>query len=204
MDRVNKIFETIDNAHKELEAIFEELAEGEKEIKKSIEEACNAYKADVTSKKSKVKEQIKEYENQKDIAEKAIALLQPKLLKAITTSNEDEKVSIQTRIEELKAKEAALNTQIEMLSSAMITGDNELYRIAKELDDKMLEYGDTYDDVLVDAYTFANQQVDLWEKKSKKYDLNPYTVMGFNPRTHCKSYIDKIEEIHNNGVTVNQ
>ena len=189
MERIKNVFLKVNAIAEEIEALFTELNENNQGLKKELATASNAYFADITVRESKIKGQLETLEMQKEKIFETLEKIRPALVEATTAGNEQQLKEIQEKMAELKAQEAAIDTQIEFLYTTPITGNNELFDIATDIANKFDADIKLVDEAYAKLLEISKEQMKIWEKL---YDKAFY----HNKFDTCREY-ERACEYHN-------
>lgn len=198
MERIENIFSKIDNLTQELKSYIEKLKKSNENLWHEVENASNAYFDDVAVRKNKIKAQIEILEMQKNDIVANLASFRPSLVEATIAGDEQKLNDIQSKMAELQAQEAAINTQIEFLYETPITGSNTLFDIAKELNDKLEESGRQVYNVCHKIEELAKEQIKVWKKIESDTETlwcSPWGAIERNRGKESKEF-KKITEYH--------
>lgn len=130
-----------------------------------------------------------------DIAAR-IEAMNPVLVNATLTGNTDELNRVQSHLADLEGQRAAVNTQIQMLSTARVVGDKSLYDAAVQASADLKE-AITELELLKDRICdFSSNEIELWNdlRKDAGYREVPSMFPGIaNYDSHAReSRLDKI------------
>ena len=188
---MEKILSNITKADEELDAFLTKIKEDNLKLLESVVNASNAYSADLKLREKKIKEQIADLEERKQAISNTLEDMRPYFVNATTAGDTDKIEELQKHMEDLKAEEAALNTQIEFLYTTPITGNQELFDIATELNNKLKKNSEDFRAVYRSLIKIAKHQQRAWEKLYEEFLYND------NPGAFSNEY-SKISEYHNN------
>ncbi len=189
MERIENVLLKIGTLNEELYTLLAALTENNSGLKKEVSVASNAYFADITVRENKIKGQVETLEMQKEKIFETLEKIRPALVEATTTGNEQQLKEIQEKMAELKAQEAAIDTQIEFLYTTPITGSNELFNIATDLNSKFDADTKLIDTAYSKLLEISKEQMKIWEKL---YDRAFY----HNKFATCREY-ERVCEYHN-------
>ena len=187
MERIEEILEKLHASNKEIETFISKHKELRREMVRRREEASKAYLADIQIGKDKIKEQIKSFEQQKAEINTSLKNMRPLLVTATTSGNAEEIKKIQEKMADLKAQEAAIDTQIEFLYTTPIPGSDELFNIVEELQGQIEEIENTFSKAYGIIYSSADEQIKLWEEIKHNYSLYDKHLM-FADYKNAKRY----------------
>ena len=199
MERIENLFSKIDNLTQEIKSYIETLEKSNKDLCCEVDKASKAYFADIEVRKNNINNQIKALEMQKDEIFASIESVRPLLMEATASGNVKRIRELQSKMTELKANEAALDAQIEFLYTTPIPGNNELFEIAKGLNDALEANGQGYHSICKKTSALAKEQVEIWQEIQKKTETTWYSpVVGFrekNDGKHSREF-EKVAEYH--------
>lgn len=199
MERIENLFSKIDNLTRELKSYIETLKKSNEDLCCEVDKASKAYFADIEIRKNNINNQIKALEMQKDVTFASIEGIRPLLMEATASGNVERIKELQSKMTELKANEAALDAQIEFLYTTPIPGNNELFEIAKGLNDTLEANGQGYHSICKKTSALAKEQVEIWQEIQKKTETTWYSpVVGFrekNDGKHSREF-EKVAEYH--------
>ena len=139
----------------ELTAAMEEQVSG-------VSRAVSAYFDDVAQRKRRIADRVAELREQRDDLKNRIAAYGPRLASVTISGDTEGMITIQRELADMEANKAALASQIELLGSVAVHGDEAIYHHADELAEVMeREYGAIMAD-LQELVSFANKQIELW------------------------------------------
>ena len=164
MERIENVLLKIGTLNEELYTLLAALTENNSGLKKEVSVASNAYFADITVRENKIKGQVETLEMQKEKIFETLEKIRPALVEATTTGNDQQLKEIQEKMAELKAQEAAIDTQIEFLYTTPITGSNELFSIATDLNSKFDADTKLIDTAYSKLLEISKEQMKIWEK----------------------------------------
>lgn len=199
MERIENLFSKIDNLTRELKSYIETLKKSNEDLCCEVDKASKAYFADIEIRKNNINNQIKALEMQKDETFASIEGIRPLLMEATASGNAERIKELQSKLTELKAHEAALDAQIEFLYTTPIPGNNELFEIAKGLNDTLEANGQGYHSICKKTSALAKEQVEIWQEIQKKTETTWYSpVVGFreqNTGKHSREF-ELVAEYH--------
>ena len=134
---MEKILSNITKANEELDAFLTKIKEDNLKLLEAVISASNAYSADIKMREKKIKQQIEDLEERKQTISNTLENMRPHFVNATTAGDTDKIEELQKHMADLKAEEAAINTQIEFLYTTPITGNQELFDAATELNNKL-------------------------------------------------------------------
>ena len=112
-------------------AAVEELKRKGQQAEQEEDTAYQAYFADVEQREAKVKQRLAGLAQQEEEIKRKITAMQPELVNATVSGDTDTFNRIQDALADLEAQRAAVATQVQLLSSALLPGDLELYKAAE-------------------------------------------------------------------------
>ena len=150
--------------------------------------AANAYFDSRRKREAAIASRVEELKEQEAALEAKVNGYGPRLAEATISGNSAALGAIQTELESLESKKAAISAQIELLSGVSVAGDEGLFT---EADEKARELAAFWTEVQIDLSTlstFADGQIAVWAKVAKS------STMGGNimPR---KSVFDRVAEM---------
>lgn len=199
MERIENLFSKIDNLTQELKSYIETLKKGNADLCCEVDKASKAYFADIEIRKNNTNNQIKALEIQKDETFASIENIRPLLMEATASGNEERIKELQSKLTELKAHEAALDAQIEFLYTTPIPGNNELFEIAKGLNDSLESNSQNYHSICKKTSALSKEHVKIWEEIQKETETMWYSpLVGYreqNTGKHSRDF-EKAAEYH--------
>lgn len=199
MEKIENLFSKIDNLTQGLKSYIEALEKSNKVLCCEVDNASKAYFADIEIRKNNINNQIKALEMQKDETFASIESIRPLLMEATVSGNAEKVKELQSKMTELKAKEAALDVQIEFLYTTPIPGNNELFEIAKDLNDTLEANSQSYHGICKKTSALAKEQVKIWEDIQKTTETMWYNpLVGYreqNTGKHSREF-EKAAEYH--------
>lgn len=199
MERIEKLFSKMDNLTQELKSYIDTSKKSNKDLCCEVDNASKAYFADIEIRKSNINSQIKDLEKQKDKILASIENIRPLLMEATVSGDAERIKKIQNKMTELKANEAALDAQIEFLYTTPIPGNNELFEIAKGLNDTLEANSRSYYNICEKTSVLAEEQMKIWGKiqeSTKTMWYNP--LVGYRKQNNGKysREFEKASEYH--------
>lgn len=151
-------------------------------------QAVNAYFDSRRKSETAIASRVEELKEQEAALEAKVAGYGPRLAEATISGNSAALGVIQTELESLESKKAAISAQIELLSGVSVAGDEGLFT---EADEKARDLAAFWSEVQIDLSTlsaFADGQIAVWAKVAKS------STIGGNimPR---KSVFDRVAEM---------
>lgn len=132
-----------------------------------VSRAVAAYFDDVAQRKRRIADRVGELREQREDLENRIAAYGPRLASVTISGDTEGMITIQRELADVEANKAALVSQIELLGSVAVHGDEGLFHRADELAEAMeREYGAIMAD-LQELVAFANKQIELWASVAK-------------------------------------
>lgn len=199
MEKIENLFSKIDALTQELKSYIEALEKSNKDLCCDVDNASKAYFADIEIRKNNINNKIKALEIQKDETFASIESIRPLLMEATASGDAERIKELQSKLTELKAHEAALDAQIEFLYSTQIPGNNELYEIAKGLNDTLEADSQSYHGICKKTSALAKEQVGIWGKIQEKTETTWYSpVYGFREKNvgkHSREF-EAVAEYH--------
>lgn len=199
MERIENLFSKIDNLTQELKSYIETLKKSNEDLCCKVDKASKAYFADIEIRKNNINNQINALEMQKDETFASIEGIRPLLMEATASGNVERIKELQSKMTELKAKEAALDAQIEFLYTTPIPGNNKLFEIAKGLNDTLEANSQSYHSICKKTSALAKEHVEIWQEIQKMTETTWYSpVVGFrekNTGKHSREF-ELVSEYH--------
>ena len=187
MERIENLFSKIDKLTQELKSYIETLEKSNEDLCCEVDKASKAYFADIEIRKNNINNQIKALEMQKDETFASIKSIRPLLMEATASGNEEKIKELQSKLTELKANEAALDAQIEIFYTTPIPGNNELFEIAKGLNDTLEANSQSYHGICKKTSALAKEQAKIWQEIQKKTETTWYSpLVGFREKNDGK------------------
>lgn len=178
--------------------VLDDLKQHNTELAQELQAACDAYFDDVVQRKTRMEQKVTELVQQRERIDEKIKALQPSLVDATASGDTETFNHIQQTLADFESEKAAASTQIELLSSAAISGDTALLaacaekQAALDADNERLAEveslirrlsGDQKNlwtnlhDTLVSVWHFAGHRVRSYEKVQEHFH-NPRTLQG--------------------------
>lgn len=136
-------------------------------LKRQINEtvqAVNAYFSDKQAKAAAITARIEELKDQQEDLEAKVAEYGPRLAEATISGNSAALGVIQTELEGLESKKAAISAQIGLLSGVTVSGDKERFTVADEKARALDRFWTETQADLSALSAFANSQITLWSQ----------------------------------------
>lgn len=198
VEQITEIMRTqgVDAALAAREKLYEEVMLA----KNAADAACTAYNADLCQRENRVAERVTGLEQQHQVVLKQIEAKKGSLVSATMSGDDTAFMGIQDEIAELKARGAAIKTQIEILATSAVPGSAELYQAVAErngawekLEDEIMAIDDA-------MYSFAAEQINEWDKIRRIYHYKP--DLSRDPHAHRDPYrketvLDRVEQVFN-------
>lgn len=188
---MEKILSKITEANEELSTFLKKLKEENLKLLENTEKASNAYSADIIIRKKKIEEQIAGLKERKREISDTLEDIKLLFMNATTEGDTEGIQKLQKQMADLKAEETNVDAQIEFLYTTPITGNQELFDIASELNDKLRKNSDDFRIVYKSLIKIAEYWQNVW---AKLYDEFLWTN---NPGAFSSEYA-KILEYHRN------
>ena len=127
-------------------------------------QAVNSYFSDRKEKEKAIAARIEELEDQQEDLEAKVAEYGPRLEEATISGNSAALGVIQTELEGLESKKAAIAAQIGLLSGVTVSGDKERFTVADEKARALDRFWTETQADLSALSAFANSQITLWSQ----------------------------------------
>lgn len=127
-------------------------------------QAVNSYFSDRKEKEKAIAARIEELEDQQEDLEAKVAEYGPRLAEATISGNSAALGVIQTELEGLESKKAAIAAQIGLLSGVTVSGDKERFTVADEKARALDRFWTETQADLSALSAFANSQITLWSQ----------------------------------------
>ena len=127
-------------------------------------QAVNSYFSDRKEKEKAIAARIEELEDQQEDLEAKVAEYGPRLAEATISGNSTALGVIQTELEGLESKKAAIAAQIGLLSGVTVSGDKERFTVADEKARALDRFWTETQADLSALSAFANSQITLWSQ----------------------------------------
>lgn len=167
---------------------FDGLKEHNRGLARELQAACDAYFADVERRQTRIRQRIADLGQQHEDIERKIRAMQPALVDATVSGNAEAFKGVQKALADLEAAKAAIGTQLELLTSAVIPGDETLFAACEEkqaalsADNELLREAESL------IHDLAKEQHSLWGKLEEST-----CVWGRIPGSSVNRY-DKVRE----------
>ncbi len=136
-------------------------------LKRQINEtvqAVNSYFSNKQEKAAAITDRIEELKDQQEDLEAKVAEYGPRLAEATISGNSAALGVIQTELEGLESKKAAISAQIGLLSGVTVSGDKERFTVADEKARALDRFWTETQADLSALSAFANSQITLWSQ----------------------------------------
>lgn len=154
----------------------DELAAAMEEQVSGVSHAVAAYFDDVAQRKRRIADRVNDLREQREDLETEIAAYGPRLADVTISGDTEAMNTIQRELADMEANKAALSSQIELLGSVTVHGDEAIYHHADELAEAMeREYSGIAAD-LQELVAFANKQIELWTSVANLSTVGGNTV----------------------------
>lgn len=147
-------------------ATAEELKRQDQQSRQEAKAACRAYFADVEEKEAKVKRRLADLAQQEAEIKAKINAMQPGLVNATVAGDSEAFDRIQSDLAGMEAQRAAVATQMQLLSSAQLPGNLELYKAAEAQCDASDEVSQRCQTELEKIKAFVREQAKVWDRLS--------------------------------------
>lgn len=147
-------------------AAAEELKRQGQQSRQEAKAACRAYFADVEKKEAKVKRRLNDLAQQEAGIKAKISAMQPGLIDATVSGDTNAFNRLQDELADMEAQRAAVATQVQLLSSAQLPGNLELYKAAEAQCDASGEVSQRCQTELEDIKAFVREQAKAWDRLS--------------------------------------
>ena len=127
-------------------------------------QAVNAYFSDKQAKAAAITARIEELKDQQEDLEAKVAEYGPRLANATISGNSAALGVIQTELEGLESKKAAISAQIGLLSGVAVSGDEALFNEADEKARALAAFWTETQADISALSAFASEQVSLWSQ----------------------------------------
>ena len=127
-------------------------------------QAVNSYFSDRKEKEKAIAARIEELEDQQKDLEAKVAEYGPRLAEATISGNSAALGVIQTELEGLESKKAAIAAQIGLLSGVTVSGDKERFTVADEKARALDRFWTETQADLSALSAFAKSQITLWSQ----------------------------------------
>lgn len=186
----NEILNTVEiNDYSTISDLLEELKQQNKSVARTANEACENYLADYEKRKNAITKRVNSFQGEIDKIENIIKSLQADFVNATVISNTKASETIQKKISDLEIQKQALKIQIDMLSSAHIPGDTELYEEVLKKNNLLSEANKRYRENVSKIHEIAKRQEEGWHK------INEDTISIFPFGSNNPSY-EKVLALH--------
>lgn len=179
------------NGYAAISNLLEELKQQNKSIAQDANKACENYLADLEKRKNAITKRINSFYDEIDKIENTIKSLQSDFVNATVTSNTETSKAIQKEISDLETQKQALISQIDVLSSAHISGDTELYVEVLTKGELLSEANIQYRENIAKIHELAKLQEEGWHKISED-TVSMFPFGANNPK------YEKVLTLHKN------
>lgn len=139
-------------------------------LKRQINEtvqAVNSYFSNKQEKAAAITDRIEKLKNQQEDLEAKVAEYGPRLAEATISGNSAALGVIQTELEGLESKKAAISAQIGLLSGVAVSGDEALFNEADEKARALAAFWTETQADLSALSAFASEQVTAWSQVAR-------------------------------------
>lgn len=165
-----EIQEILDKANEHgimaISAVVEELKRRRQQSKREADAAYQAYFSDVEEREAKVKRRLEDLAQQEAGIKAKISALQPGLVDATVSGDTNAFNRLQDELADLEAQRAAVETQMQLLSSAQLPGSLELYKAAEAQCNASDEVSQRCQTELEKIKAFVREQAKVWDRLS--------------------------------------
>lgn len=147
-------------------AAAEELKRQGQQSRQEAKAACRAYFADAEEKEAKVKRRLDNLAQQEAGIKAKISAMQPGLVDATVSGDTNAFNRLQDELADLEAQRAAVATQMQLLSSAKLPGNLDLYKAAEAQCDVSDEVSQRCQTELEKIKAFVREQAKVWDRLS--------------------------------------
>lgn len=186
---MENILKKITESNEELNTFLKKLKADNLNLLDAVSKACNAYSADIKIREKRIKEQIADLEDKKQKLTDAVEAMRPQFVNATASGNAENIKVLQKHMADLKTEESALDTQIEFLYSTPITGNQDLFDTATELNDKLKQSSNDLKMIYKSLIKVAEHWKDAWE--------NLYEEFLYSKPGALSNEYNKISDYHN-------
>lgn len=151
-------------------------------------QAVNAYFSDKQAKAAAITARIEELKDQQEDLEAKVAEYGPRLANATISGNSAALGVIQTELEGLESKKAAISAQIGLLSGVAVSGDEALFNEADEKARALAAFWTETQADLSALSAFASEQVTAWSQVARVSGLGGDIL----PRNAVFSRVDEM------------
>lgn len=201
MKKVTDIISKINVLIDELTSYVATVRTNNEPLCQEVDNASNAYFADVTVRENRIKDQIADLQKRKQAILDTLEDMRPHFVNATAEGDAEKIKKLQEQMADLKAEETAIDTQIEFLYNTPIIGSQELFDIAKNLNEKLNDSNQHLEKVCGTTAEMAAQQMDKWEKIHSATKTGWYGPMGVI-KINCgqtSKIFEKVKEYHRSG-----
>lgn len=199
MERIENVLLKINALAQELKSYIKTLEKSNEDLCCEVAKASKAYFADIEIRKNNINNQIKALEMQKYETFTSIEGIRPLIMEATASGDAERIKELQSKLTELKAHDATLDAQIEFLYTTPIPDNNELFEIAKGLNDTLESNSQSYHGICKKTSALAKEQVKIWEEIQKMTETMWYSpLVGYreqNTGKHSREF-EKVAEYH--------
>lgn len=153
-------------------------------------QAVNAYFSDKQAKAAAITARIEELKDQQEDLEAKVAEYGPRLANATISGNSAALGVIQTELEGLESKKAAISAQIGLLSGVSVAGDEALYNKADKMAQDLAAFWTETQGDLSALSAFASEQVTAWSQVARVSGLGGDIL----PRNAVFSRVDEMKK----------
>lgn len=165
-----------------ISAAVEELKRQGQQAEREEDTACQAYFADVEEREAKVKQRLAGLAQQEEEIKRKITAMQSELVNATVSGDTDTFNRIQDALADLEAQRAAVATQVQLLSSAPLPGDLNLYKAAEVQREACKEKIEQCKAVLNSIDEFVREQAKAWDSLKRELGYISFYTPALNHR----------------------
>jgi len=170
-----------------ISAAVEDLKQQKEQSWQESSAACQAYFADVKEREDKVKRRLDDLARQETGIKAKISAMQPGLVNTTVSGATAAFNRIQEELASLEAQRAAVATQMQLLSSAPMPGNLELYKAAETqcdaCDETLKQLQSEFDSIR----EFVREQAKVWDRLN-----NDLRYITFYTSGACRNDLTKV------------
>ena len=160
----------------------EELKRQGQQAEREEDTACQAYFADVEEREAKVKQRLADLAQQEEEIKRKITAMQPGLVDATVSGDTGTFNRIQADLTNLEVQRATVATQMQLLSTAALPGNLELYKAAEVKAEARRKTIEQCKADLESIQDFVYDQVKAWDNLKRELGYISFYTPALNHR----------------------
>lgn len=145
-------------------AALEQVSQACSNAAADAQKASNAYYADSEAKQRKIKDRVEELKTQLEECEAKVEALKKPLVSATVSGDNQQIKEVKDRMKAQELERMQLTTEIDMLTNAHITGNEDLYDMVVEKNNVYENLRKDYVSAKAEAHKLAGERIKGYEK----------------------------------------